>query len=84
MDFHDGAVQGDRLDLDAHNLFSLELCEHSIEDAALRPPIHPSVDGVPVAESLGQAAPFAAVLGHVEDGIENLGSSGSRVGNLSS
>jgi hypothetical protein len=71
MDFDNRAVQGHGLDLDPHDLLFLQLREHSIEHAALGPPIHPGVDGVPVPESLGQATPLAAVLRYVEDGIEN-------------
>src|SRR3954462_3111430 len=55
-----------------HDLLLLQLCEHAIENAALGPPIHPRVNGVPISETLGQSAPFAAMLGDVKDGIENL------------
>lgn len=72
MDFDDGAVQCDSLDLDAHDLLPLQLREDAIENAALGPPIHPRIDGVPIAETLGQSAPFATMLGDVEDGVENL------------
>ena len=70
MHFDDGAVQANRLDLDAHDLSMLQLREHAIEHAVLGPAIHACVDGVPIAESLGQSAPFAAVLGHVQNRID--------------
>src|SRR5512139_1908656 len=71
MDFDDGTVQAHRLELDAYDLSMLQLLEHPIEHAALGPAIHAGVDGVPVAEAFGQAAPLAAVLGYVQDGIDH-------------
>ena len=70
MHLDDGAVQRDRFDLDAHDLSMLQPLEHPIQHAQLGPPVHAGVDRVPVAEALGQAAPLAAVLGHIEDGVE--------------
>jgi len=70
MHFDDSAVQGNRLDLDAHDLSMLQLLEYAIEHPVLGPAIHARVDGVPVAESQGQPAPLATVLCHVQDRIE--------------
>lgn len=67
-----GAVQRHRFDLDAHHLRLLQFLEHAIHDARLRPAIHPRVDGVPVAEPLGQTAPLAAVLCDVQDCIQHI------------
>ena len=50
----------------------LQLLEHPVEYPALGPAVHAHVDGVPVAEAGRQPSPFAAMLGHVEDGIEYL------------
>ena len=72
MHLDDGAVQRQRFELDAHDLFSLQLFEDPVEDAVLRPAVHAHVDGVPIAEATGQAAPFAAMLRHVQDGVEHL------------
>jgi hypothetical protein len=72
MHLHDGAVQRHGLDLDAHDLGALQLLEHPVEHAVLGPAVHTGVDRVPVAEPLGQAPPLAAMLGHVEDRVENL------------
>ena len=60
------------LDLDAHDLRLLQLLEHPIEHAALGPAIHARIDRVPIAEPLGQTAPLAAVLGHIQDGVEHV------------
>ena len=71
MHFDDGAVQAYRFDLDAHDLSMLQLLKHTIEHPVLGPAIHARVEGVPIAKALGQAAPLAAVLGHVEHGIDH-------------
>jgi len=71
MNLHHGAVQRYRLDLDAHDLGLLQLLEHPVEHPALAPAVHARIDRVPIAEALGQAAPLAALLGHVQDGIQN-------------
>jgi len=67
-----GAAGANRLDLDAQDPLPLELLEHPIEHAVLRPSIHPRMDRVPVAELCRQTAPLAAVLGHMEDRVEYL------------
>ena len=72
MDLDDGTVQGDGFDLHADDLRVLQLCKYAIQHPALRPTIHASIDGVPVAEPLGQTAPFAPLLGDVQDGVENV------------
>jgi hypothetical protein len=72
MHLHDGAVERDRFDLDAHDLSMLQLLEHAIHHAQLGPPVHPGVDRVPIAEALGQATPLAAVLCNVQDRIQDL------------
>jgi hypothetical protein len=71
MNLHDGAVQRHRLDLDTHDLGLLKLGKHAIQHAALGPSVHARVDGMPVAEALGQAAPFASVLCNVKDRIQH-------------
>ena len=70
MHFDDGTVQPNRLDLDAHDLSMLQLLEYAIEHSVLGPAIHARVDGVPIAESLGQPAPLATVLRHVQNRID--------------
>ena len=70
MHFDDGAVQADRLDLDAHDLSMLQFLEYPIEHAALGPVVHAHVHGMPVAEPLGQSAPLATMLSHVQDRID--------------
>ena len=61
----DGAVQANCLDLDANDLNMLQLLEYMIEHPVLGAAIHARADGVPIAESLGQPAPFATVLDHI-------------------
>lgn len=71
MHFHDGRVHRNRLDANADQLLTLQLFEDRVEHAVLRPTVHAGVDGVPVAKALGQAAPLAALLGDIEDGVQN-------------
>lgn len=72
MDVDDGAVQGHGFDLHTDDLGALQLDKDAIQYPALRPPIHTSIDGMPVAELHGQAVPFAPVLGDVQDGVQHL------------
>ena len=71
MNFYNGAVKSHRLDLDTDDLSMLQLLEQSIEHPFFDQRFILRVNGVPVAKSLWQAAPFAAVLGHVQNRIEN-------------
>ena len=71
MDFADRAVERDRLELDSQELFPLQVLEDPVEDAALRPAIHASVDGVPLPKPPRPPAPLAAVLGDIQDGIQH-------------
>lgn len=48
----------------------MESRKHPIQHASFAPPAHAGVDGMPVAKMLWQAAPFATVLHHVQQGIE--------------
>ena len=72
MHLDGGRVQFDGLDLDAHDLLPLQLLQDAIQHAGLGPAIHTSVDGVPVAKTLGQPAPLAPLLGHVQQRVEHL------------
>ena len=71
MNLHNGAVQTDRLDLDADELLLLQLLEHPVEHTGLGPTIHASVDRMPIAKALRQRAPFAAVLCDLEDRVDD-------------
>ena len=72
MHLHNGAVHRHRLELDAHDLLSLQMLEDPVKHAVLRPAVHPGVDGVPVAKPCRQSSPFAAMLGDIQDGVEYL------------
>ncbi len=65
-----GAVQAHGLHPDPDHPRPLPMREHAVQNPVLRPPVPARVDGVPVAEVLRQAAPLAAMLGHVENGVE--------------
>ena len=72
MHLHDSGIHFDGLDLDAHDLLALQTLEDVIQHAALGPAIHAGVDRVPRAKTLGQTAPFAALFGDIEKGVEKL------------
>ncbi len=72
MNLDNGAVQGHRFELDAHDLLALQLFKDPIQDPGFGPAIHAGVDRVPVAKALGQTAPLAAPLGDEQDRVENL------------
>ena len=72
MYLDDRAVQRNSLELDSHYLFPLQVFEYPVEHTVLGPAVHAGVDGVPFAESARQPSPLATLLGHVQDGIENL------------
>ena len=70
MDLDEGAVQGHGFELHADDLLVLQLGKDAIQHAALRPPVHARINRVPVAEPLGQAAPFAAMLRDVQNRVD--------------
>jgi hypothetical protein len=72
MHFDGGTVQGNGFDLNPDDLIVLQLRENPIQHPALGPPIHARVNGVPVAEALGQTTPFAALFSDVQDGVQHL------------
>jgi len=72
MDFDGGGIQAHGLDADAHDLLALQLLEDLIQHPVLGPAIHAGVDGVPISEAFGQSAPLAAVLGDIEQCIQQL------------
>ena len=72
MDLDDGAGSRHGFKLDAHDLFALHMLEDPVEDAGFRPPVHPGVDGVPIAKSCRYPSPFATMLGDIQNGVEHL------------
>jgi hypothetical protein len=72
VDLDAGGVQRHGLDLDAHHLRLLQLLEQPVQNTRLGPAVHARLDGVPIAEALGQTTPLAAVLCDVQDGVEHL------------
>src|SRR5579863_8861405 len=72
MNLDDRAVQTHRFDLDADELLALQLGKQPVEHTGLSPAIHARVDRMPITESLRQRTPLAAVLSHIEDGIDHV------------
>jgi hypothetical protein len=72
MDFDGGGIQAHGLDANAHDLLALQLFEDLIEYAVLGPAVHAGVDGMPISEAFRQSAPLAAVLGDIEQRVQQL------------
>ena len=72
MHLHRSRVQTERFDLDAHNLFLLQLLKHAIQHAVLRPAVHAHVDRMPRPKALGKPSPLASLFRHIQNGVENL------------
>ena len=72
MHLDDRAVEGNGFDLDLDDVPSLQGLEDLIQDAALGPAHHAGVDRVPGSKMIGEAPPFAALFGDIQNGIENL------------
>src|SRR5262249_46137687 len=64
-------VQAHRLDLDTHDLSMLQFFKQTIEHAIFGPAVHTCIDGVPIAEALGQPTPFTGLLCYVQNSIEH-------------
>ena len=72
MNFDRRAIQAHALDADGQDLLGLQPCEDSVQDPRFAPTVHSGVDGVPVAEVLGQSAPLAAVLYRIKESVDQL------------
>jgi hypothetical protein len=67
-----GAVQGNRIDVDANDLGLLQLFEDLVQHSGLGPAIHACVDRVPIAKTGRQTTPLATMLCDVKDRIEHV------------
>jgi oxalate decarboxylase/phosphoglucose isomerase-like protein (cupin superfamily) len=72
MHFDRRAVQAHVFPADGQDLLFLQPREDPVQYPRFTPAIHPRVDGMPVAKLFRQAAPFAAMLHHVKQSIEQL------------
>ena len=70
MHLDHGAVQRHGIDVASDELSMLQ--PHTIQHAGRRPATPACVDGMPAAKAFGQTTPFAALLGNVQDGIQDL------------
>lgn len=59
-------------DPDAQDLLALKFSEHPVQHAGLCPVTNPYLDGVPVAEALGQASPLAVVRCDAQHRVEHF------------
>ena len=72
MHFHRGTIQGDGFNPDLNDLSVLQLGKDSIQYPTVGPTIHAGVDGMPIPKILGQPVPFAPLLSHIQNRIEDL------------
>lgn len=70
MDLDARAVEGDGFDANAGDLRFLNFFENPHQHAVFGPSVHSCVDSVPVSVALGEGPPFASVLGHIQNGVE--------------
>ena len=57
---------------DRQNLLLLQPGEDPVQHSRFTPAIHPGVDRMPVTKLFWQAAPFATMLYHIKQGIEQF------------
>src|SRR5665811_1827367 len=69
MDLDEGTVHGDGFERHAEDLRVVQRGNDAIPHPALGPTIHARIEGGPVAESLGEPAPCAPLLGHGQEGM---------------
>jgi hypothetical protein len=69
MDLDRGRVEREGLKPDTHDLLGLKLLEDAIQNAALGSAIHTCINVMPIAEFRRKTAPFAAMLGKIQNGI---------------
>ena len=72
------------LSIHAASIFTRTSCfrcsrsKNPIQRPVLRPAVHPGADAVPIAEARRQTPPFAAVFGHVKDGVDRPEAAGDQ------
>lgn len=71
MNLDRGRVERKGFNLDSHDLLGLQLLEDAIQNAALGPAIHARIDAMPVAKSRWKTAPFAALLGYIQNRVQH-------------
>ena len=59
-------------DPDGQDLLLLQPGKDPVQHTGLAPAVHPRVDGMPVAKMSGQPPPFATVLRHIQQRVEQL------------
>ena len=72
MHFDRGAVQTHVFNPDGQDLLLLQPGKDPVQNPRLTPAVHPGVDSMPIAQFLGQTTPFATMLDHIEQRIEQL------------
>jgi len=72
MHFDGGAVQAHLFNPDGQDLLLLQPGKDAVQHPGLAPAVHPRVDRMPVAKMPRQPSPFATMLHHIEQSVEQL------------
>jgi len=72
MNLDRGRVEREGLNLDAHDLLSLQPFEDAVQNTILGPAIHARINTVPFAEAWRKTAPFTALLGHKQNCVQHF------------
>ena len=72
MHFDICCVKADRLDTKTQDVHLLKRCNDRIVHTNLGATTNTGIDRMPVAETLGQSAPLAAMRDHIKKGIAHL------------
>ena len=72
MNLDRGAVQRNHLKFDGDYLLLLQAGKDPIQHARLGPTIHARIDRVPISQGFRQPPPFATMLSHIENSVEDL------------
>ena len=72
MDLDACAVERDGFDANSGYLRFLNFFENSFQHAVFGPSVHSCVNSVPISVALGKGPPFTPILGHIQNGVEEL------------
>lgn len=72
MDLYRSGIDRDMINLNVDDIIFLEGQEYVIKNALFGPAVCAHVNTMPSPEPFRQAAPFAAVLGYIQNGVQHL------------
>jgi hypothetical protein len=72
MNSYGRRVERKCLDLNLRNLLYLQLLEQRVQYTLLCPSVHRHVDRMPAAKAPRTSTPFATLLGHIQNCVQDL------------